>query len=72
MEHSVECYAAARYPERPIAFLWGGERLAVAEVERQWRTPVEIVFRVRTESGGRFDLSFCEATGKWDIRELEP
>ena len=30
----VECYAGHRFPERPRAFDWEGERIEVEEVER--------------------------------------
>ncbi len=73
-EPPVECYAGARYPERPLAFHWQGERLTVAEVERQWRTPTELVFHVRTIDGRRFALTYREAgepgTEEWRIEPL--
>jgi hypothetical protein len=68
MDDAVECYASSRYPERPRAFLWEGERLEVAEVERQWRTPTGPVFRVHAADGRRFTLAYDEAAGSWDIR----
>ena len=65
----VECYAGARYPERPRAFLWEGERVAVEEVEQQWRTPAGPAFRVRTTDGRRFTLAYDEAADDWDVQE---
>jgi hypothetical protein len=64
----VECYAGYRYPERPCAFLWEGERVAVEEVERSWRTPAGLVFRVRTASGCCFTLAYDEAADRWDVQ----
>ncbi|HDQ70885.1 MAG TPA: hypothetical protein ENN19_02180 [Chloroflexi bacterium] len=58
----VECYAASRYPERPRALFWQGERIEVEEVERQWRTPRGFVFVVRAVGGCRFRLTYDEAT----------
>jgi len=69
-EANVKCYAAARYPERPRAFLWHGEKLLVAEVEREWRTPAGLTFRVRTKTGSCFELAYDEGAGTWDIRQL--
>lgn len=63
----VECYAGYRYPERPRAFLWEGERLAVQEVERQWRTPAGPTFYVRVADGRRFTLAYDEATDTWRV-----
>jgi len=68
MGATVECYAGQRYPERPRAFLWEGERVLVAEVERTWRTPVGPVFRVRTAAGRRFTLAYHEAADSWDVQ----
>jgi hypothetical protein len=64
----VTCYAGARYPERPRAFVYRGERLEVADVERRERTPCELRFRVRVVDGRRFWLSYDEAHDAWDVR----
>lgn len=66
----VECYAGSRYPERPQALHWAGERLPVAEVERQWRTPDALVFWVRTLDGRRFQLAYCESQCVWRVERL--
>lgn len=74
MKIAVECYAGYRYPERPLAFTWQGERLAVEQVERQWRTPAGLSFLVRAAgAGGRFVLTYAEPldaadSGGWDVR----
>jgi hypothetical protein len=65
---AVECYAGHRYPERPRAFLWDGERVVVETVEHSWRTPVGPVFRVRTADGRSFTLAYDEAADSWDIQ----
>ena len=70
--HVVECYASTRYPERPRALLWEGERLAVEEVEHQWRTPSGPAFRVRTADGQRFTLAYDEAADTWDVQPRPP
>jgi len=66
----VECYAGSRYPERPQALHWAGERLPVAEVERQWHTPDALVFWVRTLDGRRFQLTYCEPQCVWGVEPL--
>ena len=74
MKITVECYAGHRYPERPLAFMWQGERLAVTQVERQWRTPTGLSFLVRAAGdGGRFVLTYTEPPAEaggdsWDVR----
>jgi hypothetical protein len=67
----VECYASTRYPERPRAFLWEGERLAVEEVERQWRTPSGPAFHVRTADSRRFVLAYDEVADTWRVQSLD-
>lgn len=66
----VECYAGHRYPERPCAFHWEGERVGVEEVERSWRTPAGPVFRVRAADGRRFTLAYDEADDDWDVQPV--
>ena len=66
----VECYAGTRYPERPRAFLWEGERVTVEAVERQWRTPAGPAFRVRAANGRRFTLAYDEAADAWDVQPV--
>ena len=68
MSVTVECYAGYRYPERPLAFLWGEERVTVGEVERSWRTPSGLTFCVCTVDGRRFTLIYDEIGDRWDIQ----
>jgi hypothetical protein len=63
----VECYAGVRYPERPRAFVHQGERLTVAGVEEEERTPRGVRFRVRTADGRRFWLFYDEIDDVWDV-----
>jgi hypothetical protein len=68
VETRVECYAGARYPERPRAFLYEGDWLEVAQVEGQERTPRELRFRVRLSDGRRFLLLYDEIRDAWQVR----
>ncbi|NOX63795.1 MAG: hypothetical protein GXP42_17865 [Chloroflexi bacterium] len=54
----VEAYAGARYPERPIAVWMEGERLAVLELIRSWRTPDALHFLVDVERLARVELVY--------------
>jgi len=65
---TVECYAGHRFPERPRAFLWEGERVEVEDIERSWRTPSGPVFRVRTADGRRFTLVYDETADNWNVQ----
>jgi hypothetical protein len=64
----VECHSGYTYGERPVALLRQGERLLIQTIEARWRTPDGPCFRVRTEDGQVFELSYREPTGEWEIR----
>ena len=68
MNEVVECYAGYRYPERPRAFLWEGDRVTVEEVERQWHAPSGPTFHVRTTDGRCFTLAYEEAADEWSVQ----
>jgi len=76
MNDSVECYSGSAYGERPTALTWQGQRYAILEILSQGRTPQGKWFRVRTEAGDPFELSYKEAAGvsfcehEWQIRKL--
>jgi hypothetical protein len=64
----VECHSGYTYGERPIALHWQGQRLLVETIEARWRTPSGPAFRVRTEDGQVFELSYRELSDEWQIR----
>ena len=55
METQVECYSGVEYAERPKAFNWQGQRLAVDEMPLRWREPGYKCFRVLA-GGQTFEL----------------
>ena len=63
----VECYSGHRYAQEPRSFAWQGRRYQVAHVEQRWQAPEGPAFRVRTESGERFELWYDEAADRWLI-----
>ena len=67
MSATVECYAGTRYPERPRAFVWQGNRMTVQKTERQWQTPTGLAFRVVTPDGRRFALTYNRVEDAWTI-----
>jgi len=69
-DHLIECYSGATYAERPVAVHWQGQRLAVEQVLRSWRTPAGPGFEVTVAGQGRFRLQLNEATGTWDMQEI--
>jgi hypothetical protein len=76
MNDIVECHSGSTCAERPTALTWQGERLIIAEILSQGRTPQVKWFRVRTEAGHLFELSLFEETSEslpnlvWQIRQL--
>jgi hypothetical protein len=64
---SVQSYAGTRYPERPRAFLWEGERLEIVEVESRHCTPCGLWFRARVSDGRCFSLFYDQALDAWDV-----
>jgi hypothetical protein len=66
----VECYSGSRYGERPVSFILGDEQYVVKAVEKSWRTPSAIHFRVQTGDNESFELTYREKTDEWNIEKL--
>lgn len=64
---TVTCHAGASYPERPVSFLWQGERLPVVEIITEWQTPQGKNFLVETESELVFELRYFQESNTWQI-----
>ena len=65
----VECYAGAAYPEKPLALTWEGERLEIAQIEYQARTPDGWFYRVRTMNSEVFELRYEESNDRWYVSQ---
>ena len=48
---------------------WEDQRLEIAEILAEWRTPWAKHFRVRTSGGQTFELSYGDASGEWQIQQ---
>ncbi len=70
MSDMVECHSDYTYPERPTALTWEGQRLEVADVLREWRSPSGKGFRVRTIDGQEFELLYYEDANEWQIHRM--
>lgn len=64
---AVECYAGHAYPTKPRAFTFRGVRRIVKRVERTWRTPGALWFRVLTAENDLFTLAYYEDEYAWVI-----
>jgi hypothetical protein len=67
---AVECYSGYDYPQRPVAFVWLGERLEVTQIDAERRTPEGKGFWVRTRDGQVFDLFYRALYDQWDINPI--
>ena len=66
---SVSLYSGSHYAERPVALEHDGERLQVARVERSWREPDSLHFRVRVTDGRRFHLVYQQEADQWWVHQ---
>ena len=69
---TVWCRSASRYAERPIAFLWEGERRRVVQVLAQWRDPNGVGFQVLADDGNAYVLHYNEPSAVWEITPSPP
>ena len=66
----VECHSGFTYADQPTACLWQGQRLLVAEIQAEGRTPQGRWFRVLTMDRQVFMLSYSEETDGWQIQQV--
>jgi hypothetical protein len=66
MADMVECYSSARYAERPVAFVYEGQRLKVERILNRRRLPGGISFTVLTQDRA-FELYYDELEDQWSI-----
>ncbi|MDE3088760.1 MAG: hypothetical protein KGJ80_05190 [Chloroflexota bacterium] len=67
---AVECYAGHAYPTEPRAFTFRGARRTVVRVERTWRTPGALWFRVLTDRNELFTLAYYDDEYAWVILSI--
>lgn len=66
----VICRSDHDYIGRPTAFYWQEQRLEVAQVLGEKRTPQGYVFKVRNAEFGAFELEYDMNTDQWSVRQL--
>jgi hypothetical protein len=66
----VECRSDYDYIGRPLAFYWQGQRLEVAKVMDQTRTPSHYRFHVQTQENDSFKLEYDIKTECWSVHKL--
>ena len=66
----VECRSDSQYAERPLALVWEGERLEIAEILARWHGPGEKGFRVQTSDKRIFELRYREVPDEWEVHPI--
>ena len=74
-ELQVECYSGFKAHERPVAFIYQGERLEVQDIIDRWyeggldsSRPVVDYFKVRASDGKIYFLRYQSDEDKWSLR----
>jgi hypothetical protein len=70
MSEAVVCHSDFTYAEKPVALTFQGQRLEIAALLAEWRTPDEKCFRVRTSDGRAFELSYRASAAEWQVHQL--
>ncbi len=73
--NKVECRSGYKANEYPVAFVFDGDRLEVAEIVHRWyeggldpKKPVMDYFRIKTDDGRTFILKYAGHLDQWFIR----
>lgn len=69
MADIVECHSGYEYGERPVALVWHGGRLEVAEILDRRRIPGGKCFRILTADQQIFELFYGELYDEWQIHQ---
>jgi hypothetical protein len=67
VETTVYCYSDYTYAQKPIAFLYNGERLEVSAIEAEWISPEGRGFKINTPEGRHFKLFYNQIGDRWQI-----
>jgi hypothetical protein len=66
----VVCYSGHTYAERPVSLIWEGLEHKVKQIEKEWQEPGARLFKVHTEDGRFFVLSYNERGDEWTALEV--
>lgn len=66
----VECHSGYEYAERPVALRWQDERLAIKQIEGEWRILGGKRFQVQTVDDRIFELIYQEPDDEWFVKLL--
>jgi hypothetical protein len=66
----VTCYSGYTYGERPESFVWEGIEHRVKKVVKEWQEPGARLFKIVTEDGRSFVLSYNNKYDEWSAFEV--
>jgi len=66
----VECQSGYSHCDHPTAIIWEGKRLAVKNIEAEWREPDIKYYRILTEDCIRLEIQFNENENIWRITPI--
>ncbi|GAB4504100.1 MAG: hypothetical protein Fur0043_10930 [Anaerolineales bacterium] len=66
----VTCRSDVEYADRPLSLVSQGHRLEIVSILARWRAPGEKGFRVQTNDGQIFELTYREIPDEWDIQPI--
>lgn len=71
----VECYSGFKAHERPVVFIYQGERREIKDIADRWyegnpdsSRPVIDYFKVRTTDGNVYFLRYRSDSDTWSLR----
>ena len=70
IETEVHAYSGMAYADRPRAFFWEAQEIAVLEVQAALRTPSGKSFRVLAEDKKLYLLNYDETSESWFVKQL--
>ena len=69
MQDAIICHSEYTYAEKPIGLIWQDQRLDIRTILAQWHTPNGKKFRVETDDGQVFELTYVPMSDEWQIHQ---
>ena len=66
----IEYVSDTEYADCPLSLVWQGHRYEIAEIFARWHGPGEKGFRVKTENGFAFELTYQEFSDDWHVQPI--
>jgi hypothetical protein len=69
MQDTVICHSEYTYAEKPIGLIWHNQQLGIRTILAQWNTPNGKTFRVETDDGQVFELTYVPNWDEWQVHQ---